>query len=205
MARYLITQSLLHSWNYLYSCREEFQSSAAEDFMATIHREKQQDRKEKNDGIEFENAVYQEVSDIQRDPHPKWEDGIQAIAKIIHGASVQLRVQRDLRVCETDFLVYGILDALKAGVIYDVKYKRSPFSSSDPVGDYLDSPQHPAYFYMVPEAYEFQYLVSDGKDLYRETYRRSETPAIEGIIAEFMRSITAMGLLPIYQEKWLAR
>ena len=61
------------------------------------------------------------------------------------------------------------------------------------------------YFYIVPEAYEFQYLVSDGNDLYMERYTPDETRPLEEIIREFITGIKDMGLLEIYKEKWLAK
>ena len=61
------------------------------------------------------------------------------------------------------------------------------------------------YFYLVPEAYEFRYLVSDGQDLYVEKYHPDECRDIKDIVAEFLDSITSMGLLPLYKEKWLAK
>jgi len=98
---------------------------------------------------------------------------------------------------------------LKAGVIYDVKFKSEKFASSESApgvyGKYLSSPQHPLYLYLVPEAREFQYLLSDGDDLYIETYHRDQVRGAGEIIGEFLRSITGSGLLPLYQERWQAR
>ena len=72
----------------------------------------------------------------------------------------------------TCLLYTSILDALKAGTIYDVKYLNKSMGSAELAWKYLESAQHPAYFYIVPEAHEFKYLVSDGKDLYIEQYPR---------------------------------
>ena len=55
----------------------------------------------------------------------------------------------------------------------------------------------------MPEAYEFQYLVSDGEDVYIETYRREQSRSIGEIIHDFLESIKAMGLMDLYKEKWL--
>jgi hypothetical protein len=104
--------------------------------------------------------------------------------------------------------MYGILDALKAGIIFDVKFTVKSLtsgSSSYEVGKYLESPQHPVYLSMLQEAYKFSYLISDGTDVAVETYRRRETRPAEDIIAEFIASVDAMGLLPLYEEKWLAK
>ena len=204
MERYLITQSLLSSWGYMFSCWEDGQDQAKEDFIHALNREKEPPTEAMIDGINFEQAVYATAAGRPTDQYLKWEGGIQKIASIIRGAPTQIRVRRDIEVDRENFLVFGVLDALKAGIIYDVKYKVKSFGSLDLAGSYLDSPQHPAYLYMVPEAREFQYLVSDGTDLYTEVYTRADTRFIGDIIAEFKASVETMGLWPLYKEKWLS-
>lgn len=205
MARYLMTQSLLSSWGYMFSCWEDGQEQAKEDFIRTLNREPTPVNEAMADGNAFEAEVYAAAQGRPRAPHPKWESGIQLVASVIKGAPSQIRVQREIEVLGYTFLLYGVLDSLQAGVIFDVKYKTKGFGSLDLAGSYLDSPQHPAYLYLVPEAHEFQYLVSDGTDLYREVYPREETRSIADIISEFITSIEAMGLLDIYLEKWVAK
>ena len=118
---------------------------------------------------------------------------------------MQIKAQRELSLGSMSLLVYGIMDALKAGIIYDVKFSNKGFGSAELAGKYLDSPQHPAYFYIEPEAREFQYLVSDGVDLYTETYTRANSRPFKEIAEEFLASLDAMNLLSIYKEKWAAR
>ncbi|MBR6873069.1 MAG: hypothetical protein IKN17_06145 [Ruminococcus sp.] len=201
----LITQSLLSSWNYMMDCREESQDSAYEEFINALNRIKKEATLEMQNGIDFENAVYAEASGVPREPHPKWESGIQAVAKVIRGGQFQVREQRLMNVCGHEFLVYGILDALKAGEIYDVKFSNKGFGSAELAGKYLESAQHPAYFYLVPEAYKFTYLVSDGQDLYPEVYTRSMSRPFEEIVEEFVKFLKASGLFGIYEEKWIAK
>lgn len=205
MARYLMTQSLLASWGYMFSCWEEGQEQAKEDFIRTLNREPTPVSEAMADGNAFETEVYAAAQGRRRAPHPKWENGIQTVASVIKGAPSQVRVQREIEVLGYTFLLYGVLDALHAGVIFDVKFKSKSFGSLDLAGSYLESPQHPAYLYLVPEAHEFQYLVSDGVDLYKEVYTRENTRPIGDIIAEFIASIEAMGLLGTYLDKWVAK
>lgn len=155
-------------------------------------------------GIEFEDAVYAAAHGVPRQPHEKWENGIQKVAAIIGRAPVQVKAQRELQVGNMTFLVYGILDALAAGVIYDVKFRNKSLGSEDIYGKYLESPQHPAYFFLVPEATEFRYLVSDGDDLYQEVYRREDTPDIKEIIERFIAWLKAVGLFERYKAHWVA-
>lgn len=205
MERYLITQTLLSSWAYVFNCWEGTEEDAMSDFLRTLKREPTEPTDAMLEGIEFENEVYAAASGKKREPHAKWESGIQLVATFLRGAQTQVKAQRDIRVHGMDFLVYGILDGLRAGVIFDVKKKSKGFGSLELAGGYLESAQHPAYFYIVPEAYEFQYLVSDGQDLYVEKYRPEECRPISEIIEEFIISIEAMGLLPLYKEKWAAK
>ena len=202
---YLITQSLISSWNYMMSCREECQEEAYADFLNTLNRVPKETTPEMQNGIDFENEVYKAAAGVPRTAHPKWEDGINAVATLIKGAPVQVKAQRELTLGSMELLVYGIMDALKAGVIYDVKFSNKGFGSAELAGKYLDSPQHPAYFFIEPDAREFQYLVSDGVDLYTETYTRANSRPFKEIVEEFLTSLDAMNLLGVYKEKWAAR
>lgn len=203
--RYLITQSLLSSWLYQFSAPDEQWREAQDEFLATLRREQKEATPAMQNGLDFEAEVYKVVHGQPRNAHPTWESGIQAVATVLRGAQTQVKASRVLQLDGEEFLVYGILDALRAGVIYDVKFSNKAFGSTELAGKYLESPQHPAYFWIVPEAYEFRYLVSDGVDLYVETYAKADTPPIAGIIREFAASIKYDNLWEIYTEHWKAR
>ena len=203
--RYLLTQTLIGSWLYQFNCGDEQEEEARADFLRTLRKEPKETTEAMQNGIDFENEVYKIVHGVPRSPHAKWEGGIQAVATVLRGAQTQVKASRVLQLDGEEFLVYGILDALRAGVIYDVKFSNKAFGSTDLAGKYLESPQHPAYFWIVPEAYEFRYLVSDGVDLYVETYAKADTPPIANIIREFAASIKYDNLWEIYTEHWKAR
>lgn len=205
MARYLITQSLLSAWNYMYNCYEGCEEDAVASFRSTLRRKEVKQTDAMRDGIEFEQNVYAAAAGQMHSPHPKWESGISAVSELLKGAQFQVRVQREIEVAGMTFLVYGVLDALRAGTIFDVKFKSKSFGSLDLAGDYLDSPQHPFYFYLVPEAREFLYLVSDGNDLYIERYTPDETPAAESLIIAFVEFLKSAGLMDEYKEHWRAK
>lgn len=201
---YRMTQTLIGAWSYMHTCPEESKNKAYKEFMNTLNRDKKKATKEMQNGIDFENEVYKEAAGIARPVHPKWENGIRAVATVLTGAPVQVEVYRGLTLGSTELLVHGILDVLKAGTIYDVKFSNKRFGSAELAGKYLNSPQHPTYFYLVPEATRFQYLVSDGEDLYTETYTRENSVPFEAIAKEFLESLDAMGLMDVYKEKWVA-
>lgn len=205
MARYLITQSLLSSWSYVHNCWDGCEEDAMASFLSTLRREPAEVTEAMQDGIEFENAVYAEASGLLRPLHPKWERGICEVAAFLKGAQFQVRVQREIQIAGMTFLVYGVLDALQAGIISDVKFKSKSFGSLDLAGEYFDSPQHPFYFFMVPEARLFRYLVSDGTDLYIEQYTPDETPDAGELIAEFVDFLNVAGLMETYKKYWAAR
>lgn len=204
MAKYHITQTLISAWNYMYSCRDECVDDARDAFINTLCRLPQEPTEAMTNGILFEHEVYLEAAGAVREPHVKWESGIKAVASHIQCAQTQVRLERDLLIGDKQFVVYGILDALKAGTIYDVKFCNKSFHSTELAGKYLNSPQHPTYFYIVPEAYQFKYLVSDGKDLYTETYTRNNTTPFEDIASEFVKYLEDTGLWVMFEQKWRA-
>ena len=203
--RYLITQSLIGSWNYLFNCREECQNDALAEFNETLNRVPKLTTPEMQDGIDFENEVYKIVRGEPRTPHPKWEHGINAVATRLNGAQLQVKAYRECQVGGLTLLVHGVFDALRAGVIFDVKKTSKGFGSADLAGKYLGSPQHPTYLFLEPSAYKFVYLVSDGEDLYPEEYPRGQTRDFPELASEFLTSIESMGLLETYKEKWRAK
>ena len=201
MSRYVITQSQISSWAYCHSCGPDYAEEAVSDFEALLRKEPRETSPAALNGIEFEDAVYDIVKGVPRThTHPKWESGIQAVATIIKGSQLQVKGSRPLTCCGMDFLVYGKLDALRAGVIRDVKFSNKGFSSAELQGKYLESPQHPLYMYIWPDAYKFEYVVSDGTDVYVETYTRDQTRDAKDVISEFIRGISDMGLLETYKK-----
>lgn len=202
---YLITQTLLGAW--LYSLGNEY-AGAHEDFMRTLRREPTEQTEAMLEGIEFEDHVYDLAAGfIKHLPveHERWERGAKLIAERIKGAQIQVSVYRPIKVDGVEFLLHGKLDALKAGTIYDVKKVSKSFGSVELAGKYLDSPQHPAYFYLVPEATRFEYCVSDGEDLYTEVYTPAISRRIGDIIKEFKDYMTDAGLWDVYTKFWQAK
>lgn len=204
MPRYLMTHSLLSSWLY---CQKENpyedQTNARDpiqDFLTTLNREKAETAEAMRKGIDFEDLVVQIVNDVGFQPvSPTWYDAASQVANIITGSQLQHKARREITVGDKNLVLYGRLDALCAGVVYDIK-----FSGSYDKGKFFTSTQHPVYMELIPEAYEFQYLVSNGTYVWTETYRRDETPSVYPIIQNFFSWLKAQGLMKIYEEKWLA-
>lgn len=226
MARYEITQSLLASWNYVFDCWPGCKEDAHASFLSALRREEEELTPEQlqniQNGHDFEdlvaaiatgrfapqfedaggtNSVTGEAFGYSK--YPKWYRGANEIAQLLKGAQFQVRIHRPITVNGMDFEIHGVLDALREGVISDIKFKSKSFGSLDLAGDYLNSPQHPFYFYLVPEAWKFQYLVSDGTDLYIEQYFPEETTPAETLISRFIEYLETAGLMDEYKANWL--
>lgn len=225
MPRYKITQSLISAWNYVHNCWEGQEDAAMESFLTALRGEKEELTPEQmqniQNGFDFEKLVTdiatgafhpQYEFDGMTDPdtceetckevYPKWYRPAAEFGAILRGAQFQVRIHRSITVRGMEFEIHGVLDALKEGVIYDIKFKNKSFGSSDIAGDWLDSPQHPFYFYLVPEARKFMYLVSDGSDIYIEQYLPEETREAADIISEFVDFLETAGLMDVYKTNW---
>ena len=190
--RYRITQSLLSSWLYVYKT-----DSGWTNFLDTLNRKKTPPTKAMLDGIKFENIINACLDGQQLDESIEWAKPISQLLPILSGAQKQVTVFKDIKVDGVPFVLHGVLDFLKAGIIYDTK-----FSKTYKVGKHLDSPQHPMYFELVPEAYEFQYLICDGAYVYKETYRPDYVEPIEVLIRQFINFLDRENLVDIYCSLW---
>jgi len=204
--RFLITQSLLASWQYQWKSfekygekAEEFQEKAKKDFLLTLRREPIPTNEAIKKGIDFEKLVTDICFD-RGDIENSWYEAAKEVACDVKGGQFQLVATKNINVEGLDFLLYGRLDCLKAGVISDIK-----FSGSYAVGKFFDSPQHPMYMELVPEAEVFTYIVSNGNRVWKETYRRDECRSVLDIIQEFVDYLRETGLFSLYKSFWKAK
>jgi hypothetical protein len=197
-----ITKTLLESWRYCFSCAEGYEDEAYADFLKTLRREPSETTEAMLNGLAFEDRCYRAAEGKTIRSDAKWREGALKVAEVIKGAQIQVPISRPIEVDGTTYLLKGILDALRAGVIYDVKFLNKSLGSADVYGKWLNCTQHPAYFYLVPEAHEFQYVGSDGSDVYIETYQRDQTPYIGEIIHDFLEFLKGEGLMDVFAERW---
>lgn len=221
--RYLLTHSLMASWLYTMKSNQYDDATTERDayaeFMQTLRREPTPTTKAMQGGIDFENLVTailqggkiaeyhkenRTTGAMERELYPltehPWYEGANDIARIIVGGQLQFKASKEIVVDGMTLLLYGRLDALKAGAIYDIK-----FSSKYERGKYIDSPQHPTYLELIPEAQDFTYLVSNGTMVWTETYAREDTPSIYPTISAFLSWLTDTGNMATYKEMWLAK
>lgn len=203
MPRYLMTHSLLSSWLYAMKSSPYEDASTERDtyqeFLQTLRREPTETTDAMRNGIEFEDLVTGIANGHDVDMSHKWYSAASKAAEYVKGGVCQYKAKTEITVSGESILLYGRIDFLKAGKVIDTK-----FSKSYDRGKYLDSTQHPVYLRLIPEADEFVYLVSNGSEVWTETYRRDETPDIEPIIEDFLFFLTERGLMDTYKKYWLA-
>ena len=222
--RYLMTQSLLSSWQWLSKARDAYpfdedkadaaEAKAEADFLRALRRERGEPSPAMLAGRGFEALCY-DIADGRFRPgrnvesgepmFPPTYPGALQVARIINGGVWQVKLSKQISVGGRDFLLYGILDAVKAGTIYDIKYKTRSLGSVELPALYADSPQHPMYFALCPEATRFEYLVSDGQLMYAEAYERGDVAPIEATIGDFMEYLNRACLTGVYERHWVAR
>lgn len=194
-SRYLITQSLLSSWQWGLVLENGY-----EDFLKTLRREPIPQNKAMLEGIRFENVLNATLKGAEIGIDHEWYKPIMELYPTLVGSQQQVSASKDVTIDGVPFVLYGKLDYLKAGIIYDTKY-----SKTYSVGKYLDSPQAPMYLALIPEAREFQYKICDGKYIYTETYRPDEVEPIERTIKHFMDFLDKQNLVKTYCEFWKSK
>lgn len=193
--KYLITQSLLSSWLYTYKMDNGY-----EDFLGALNRIRKPPTKAMLDGTKFEGMVNAVCNGHPLEQENDLYPVVMQTVEIVKGAQQQVKLSRDIVIDGVEFVLYGVLDFLKAGVIYDTKFSRTYH-----YGKYLDSPQHPMYFALVPEAKRFEYVICDGSWVYREAYEPDDVEPIETTIKQFMEFLDRQNLVDLYCEKWRSK
>ena len=123
MAKYYITPSLLNSWIY------NINNGTLEDFIKVLNKEEFEPSESILKGFEFEKYMQENYEET------------------LNG-SYQVKVSKEYG----DYLLYGIIDCLKGGIIYDYKY-----TANYEVGKFYNNHQTLMYLEMVPEARKMVY------------------------------------------------
>lgn len=201
--RYLITASLLNSWAYIWECKQyvreaesdticyedkitDAMKKAYDDFLITLNRIKTEPNEAMLRGIEFEDECYK---------------GNTPVSPIIENGAYQIVGTKDIKVKDLNILLYGRLDVLKGGIVYDIKRVRQYAPQK-----YLHSYQHGMYLDLFENAYKFEYLAYDDKDvLHHETYYRDEYRPTKEVVKDFLNWLEKNNLLKLYKEKWRSK
>lgn len=194
-ARYLMTQSLLAAWQYNLS------GGPQEEFLSVLRREKTEQTQAMKDGIEFERLVWECACGKEPEEKHKWAQGIREIAEIVRGGAYQVALSDEAEIEGEEYLLYGIVDFVKQGVIFDVKFSKR-YENRGNVNYYLTSPQAPMYLRLLPGAKQFVFLISDGAQVFRGAYTQEEITPIEKTAAAFTKNLKQRGLWDVYTAFW---
>ena len=186
MSKYLITPSLLISWKYVISLENEYGN--LEDFKKVLSREPFESNEAIELGFKFEDFMIKNYEPTK------------------YGC-YQVKASKDIETETGTYVLYGRLDCLKAGKIYDYKH-----TGSYDVGKFYGSYQTLVYFELVQDASEFEYLIcnnyAEGKTLenlniYHEVYKREDIKAnINQEIDHFIQWLKTNELYDLFCEKW---
>lgn len=188
--KYYITASLLNSWQY------NLNNGTLEDFIKVLNKEKFEPTESILKGFAFERYMQENYKET------------------LDGA-YQVKLSKECG----DYLLYGIVDCLKGGIIYDYKY-----SGSYEVGKFYNNYQTAMYLALVPEAKKMVYLITNKfneieypdidfqsvakvdyevGDLFREEYERDAIiEPIEITVNKFINWLKQMDLFTLFTEKW---
>lgn len=190
MAKYYITPTLLNSWQY------NIKNGTLEDFIKVLNKEEFEPTESILKGFEYEKYMQE-----------KFEETL--------GGAYQVKVSKEYG----DYLLYGIVDCLKGGIIYDYKY-----TQNYEVGKFFNNHQTLMYLEMVPEAKKMVYLITNKfekteypdlnfndianieykvGDIFREEYTKDIFPeTMNSILHKFEEWLKQYDLFELYKEKW---
>ena len=168
MTKYLITPTLLNSFQYYIQDEYKSPADSRADFLRTLSRERFEPNEAMQKGVDFENdikiATEYKYEYWQDNKTVEYDSVIDCLANIVQDGIWQQTCKKDLTIGNQEFLLYGKCDVVKRDTIYDIKY-----TSNYEVGKFLDSAQHLIYLYCL-DLPKFQYLVSDGEEYWVEDY-----------------------------------
>ena len=191
MAKYYITPTLLNSWQY------NIKNGTFEDFIKVLNKEEFEPTKSILKGFEYEKYMQKNFEET------------------LNGA-YQVKVSKEYG----DYLLYGIIDCLKGGIIYDYKYTKNY-----EVGKFFNNHQTLIYLEMVPEAKKMVYLITNKfeqkahisvpidnenvatvettVEIFREEYTKDMFPeTMNSILHKFEQWLKQYNLFDLYKEKW---
>lgn len=153
---YLITPTLYS--DYLWYINSE-QDKA--EFLSRLRKEPQETSEDMLRGIEFESNVWAACNGVESQ-----DQVVNEAAELLKGSLYQQSLSRKI----DDFVLYCRADFICGKIISDTKRV-----NTYELGKYSESLQHGISLVCMPTAEQFQYVISDGKNLYTEDYFRTAT------------------------------
>lgn len=205
--QYLLTPTLIQSWQYWYNYDGEKEKEVGTSFLLTLQRQEMPTTEAMQKGIDFENQV------IQCAENKPWEcaevlasvtqaQPILDIAQIISNGMFQVVLKKNIKCCGNNFLLYGKADVIKEDTVFDIKY-----TQNYDIGKFSNSVQHLLYMYCA-ELNNFEYLVSDGDNFWKEGYyftnKQIQSRLLEKIYNFYSFLQNNEKYLNIFKDKWKA-
>lgn len=195
---YLITPTLLNGFNYYrdHDCEYCSEScNARSDFLKLLNKDQIEKTESMILGIQLEKEIY----DYCENGVLTENEAVEYIGNLCKGGLWQQSVRKELG----NFLLYGKADVIIGSKIYDIK-----FTGSYDVGKYFKSMQHRIYMYCTG-INDFSYLISDGKNFFKEDYACANKKDVEYEILESINELkwylkNDLECLNIFNEKWQA-
>ena len=168
-------------------------------FLSVLNREPLPVTQAMLDGTRYENMLNNILNGEPLLMENEFYLPLMEMAFELQGAQQQVNLYADTIVDGQPTLLHGVLDYLMAGHIYDCKFSKN-YHLNKYYWEY--TAQTGMYLALVPEAFDFTYIITDGKYVYRERYPRDIVPPVEQIISQFYKFLKSHYLWEIYEEKW---
>ena len=175
--KYLITSSLLDSYDWLKSCPKNWQVKAYQDFVAMIRREKTPPTEACLRGMEFERLVCDKCNLLDEEQFKEYarnyfiQKGVKGfevdlalqptckVAKRCKGGQQQVPVMKDIVIGSDEYHLFGYADIIFPEKIIDIKTTGKYTEGYN----YVKRSQH--YLYSLCTGINtFEYLVADYKE-----------------------------------------
>ena len=183
-----ITTSLLSSFKYWQESEKPI-----DEFMNTLNKIKTPTTEAMQRGIDFENDIQQHCIEFKNEIlnendkiSSEYANCIYKITNIVKGGLWQCKVQKEIKINNQDFMLFGYADVIKENAIYDIKT-----TAVYELGKYNTSTQHLIYMYCTGIK-NFEYLIAQGgetlENFYRESYSMQDDceSKIRQKISEFL-------------------
>ena len=196
MQKTRVTKSLLDAWLWSYKKEDGW-----DQFLSVLNREPLPVTQAMLDGTRYENMLNNILNGEPLLMENEFYLPLMEMAFELLGSQQQVNLYADTIVDGQPTLLHGVLDYLMAGHIYDCKFSKN-YNLNKYYWEY--TAQTGMYLALVPEAFDFTYIITDGKYVYRERYPRDIVPPVEQIISQFYKFLKSHDLWEIYEEKWRA-
>lgn len=208
MPKFLITPSLYSSYVYYAETdfsvygdsADEWAKKAYEDWLNCLNKVQTPTTEAQQRGIDFENAVHAlssgepEKTEFADDKEEAEYATAREIAAKVKGGMWQEVLKKETK----DYLLYGRADVILRNHIYDIKRV-----SQYEVGKYQKSIQHLLYLECAGLD-NFEYLVSDGRNVYAEYYQR-EPDNLQKLLGKIDGMVDFISSVPEFAVPFLTK